>query len=60
VRAVRVAADGAQHRINPEIARQLGLSVKTVRNHVSNIFTNLQVAGRAEAIIQARDAGLDR
>jgi DNA-binding NarL/FixJ family response regulator len=29
-----------------------------VRNHVSNIFSKLQVAGRAEAIIRARDAGM--
>src|SRR4051794_34102070 len=48
----------AQHRTNPEIARQLQLSPKTVRNHVSAIFTKLHVAGRAEAIIHAREAGL--
>ena len=45
---------------NPEIARRLGLSPKTVRNHVSNIFTKLQVADRAQAIIRAREAGLGR
>jgi DNA-binding NarL/FixJ family response regulator len=48
----------AEGRSNPDIARQLFLSPKTVRNHVSNIFTKLQVADRAQAIIKARDAGL--
>lgn len=43
---------------NVEIARRLFLSVKTVRNHVSNIFTKLQVADRAQAIVRAREAGL--
>ena len=44
---------------NNEIARELGLSVKTVRNHASNIFAKLQVAHRAQAIIVAREAGLE-
>jgi DNA-binding NarL/FixJ family response regulator len=48
----------AQGRTNEEIAGQLVLSLKTVRNHVSNIFSKLQVADRAQAIIRARDAGL--
>lgn len=43
---------------NIEIAKRLTLSLKTVRNHVSNIFSKLQVADRAEAIIRARDAGM--
>jgi DNA-binding NarL/FixJ family response regulator len=45
---------------NSAIASRLGLSVKTVGNHTSTIFAKLQVAGRAEAIIRARDAGLGR
>lgn len=48
----------AEGRDNTEIARQLVLSAKTVRNHVSNIFAKLQVAHRAQAIVMARDAGL--
>ena len=48
----------AQGRANPAIAAKLSLSQKTVRNHVSNILTKLQVADRAQAIVQARDAGL--
>jgi DNA-binding NarL/FixJ family response regulator len=43
---------------NADIASRLHLSAKTVRNHVSNIFSKLQVADRAQAIIRARDAGL--
>jgi DNA-binding NarL/FixJ family response regulator len=43
---------------NQEIASTLYLSLKTVRNYVSNIFTKLQVADRAGAIIRAREAGL--
>lgn len=43
---------------NAAIAEVLFLSPKTVRNHVSNVFTKLQVANRAEAIIKARNAGI--
>lgn len=48
----------AQGCNNTEIAGRLVLSQKTVRNHVSNIFSKLQVADRAQAIIRAREAGL--
>jgi DNA-binding NarL/FixJ family response regulator len=48
----------AQHLTNPQIAARLGLSQKTVRNHVSNIFAKLQVADRSQAIDLAREAGL--
>jgi len=52
---LRLIAEG---RSNPAIAARLGLSVKTVQNHISNIFNKLQVADRAQAIVRARDAGL--
>jgi DNA-binding NarL/FixJ family response regulator len=48
----------AQGYTNAAMAERLVLSLKTVRNYVSNIFGKLQVADRAQAIIRARDAGL--
>jgi DNA-binding NarL/FixJ family response regulator len=43
----------AQGKSNQEISRQLFVSLKTVRNHVSNILVKLQVADRAQAVIRA-------
>jgi len=43
---------------NTSISQRLVLSPHTVRNHISNIFSKLQITDRAEAIIRARDAGL--
>lgn len=43
---------------NQAITDQLVVSPKTVRNHISNIFSKLQVADRAEAIVRAREAGM--
>lgn len=48
----------AEGRNNAEIAQRLTLSGKTIRNHITNIFSKLQVADRAQAIVRARDAGL--
>ena len=48
----------ARGRANAQIAEQLVLSTKTVRNHVSSIFTKLQVVDRAQAIVKAREAGI--
>jgi DNA-binding NarL/FixJ family response regulator len=48
----------AQGYNNNDIADKLVLSPKTVRNNVSNIFSKLQVADRAQAIVRARAAGL--
>ncbi len=48
----------AEGRNNHAIARELHLSVKTVRNYVSMIFNKLQVGDRAEAMLKAHAAGL--
>ncbi len=50
----------AQGRTNAQIAHELFLSPKTVRNHTSNIFAKLQVSDRAQAIVRAREAGMGR
>ncbi|WP_161881714.1 response regulator [Deinococcus alpinitundrae] len=48
----------AQGETNPKIARHLELAEKTVRNHITSIFSKLQVGSRAEAVLRAREAGL--
>ena len=48
----------ARGRSNADITAELVLAPKTVRNHVSNIFSKLQVRDRSEAIVRAREAGL--
>lgn len=43
---------------NREIATELALSEKTVRNHITRVFDKIGVAHRYQAIVLARDAGL--
>lgn len=47
----------AQGRDNTQIAARLGLSAKTVRNHITSIFSKLEVENRSQAIVLARNAG---
>jgi DNA-binding NarL/FixJ family response regulator len=42
---------------NAAIARRLAIAEKTVRNHVSNIFSKLHVTDRVQAVVRAREAG---
>lgn len=59
-REAEVLALMAQGRTNEEIAEQLVVSLKTVRNHVSNIFSKLQVTDRTQAALRAREAGFGK
>ena len=54
---LRLLAEGLS---NSAIATRLGLSLKTVNNNTSSIFSKLNVATRTEAAILARDRGLGR
>ncbi len=56
-RECEILAFIARGRTNADISGELFLSLKTVQNHVSNIFRKLQVADRAGAAIRAREAG---
>lgn len=44
---------------NNAIAKELSLAAKTVRNYITSIFRKLAVADRSEAIVRAREAGLN-
>jgi DNA-binding NarL/FixJ family response regulator len=50
----------ATGRSNQEIASQLHIAVKTVSNHISNIFNKLEVADRAQAIVVAKNSGMGK
>jgi DNA-binding NarL/FixJ family response regulator len=52
---LRLVAGGAS---NPTIARSLGISPKTLRNHISNIYDKLHVHDRAQAVLLAAREGL--
>jgi len=43
---------------NDQVAASLGISSKTVRNHINHIFSKLDVRSRAQAIVRAREGGL--
>jgi DNA-binding NarL/FixJ family response regulator len=43
-----------------QIAARLGLSPKTVRNHLSSVFTKIEALDRTQAVLKARAAGLPR
>jgi DNA-binding NarL/FixJ family response regulator len=47
----------AQGLSNTQISEQLFLSPKTVKNHITRIFSKMQVNTRAEAIVRARETG---
>ena len=53
-REAEVLALLADGRSNAEIARELGLSLKTVQNHVSQVLAKLQVRDRTQAAFRAR------
>ena len=45
---------------NAAIADRLALSPKTVADYLTSVFARLAVTDRSQAIVRARDAGLDR
>jgi RNA polymerase sigma factor (sigma-70 family) len=57
-REVHVLAQVAAGMSNKEIAKLLGISQKTVRNHLSRIFNKLRASNRTEAVMNAMRLGL--
>jgi DNA-binding NarL/FixJ family response regulator len=53
-REAAVLALVADGRSNPEIARELAISLKTVQNHVTHVLAKMQVRDRTQAALRAR------
>ena len=53
-REAQVLALIADGRSNAEIAREIGVSLKTVQNHVSHVLAKLQVSDRTQAALRMR------
>lgn len=52
---LRLAANGLTHK---EIAGRLGISTRTARNHIANLYEKLEIHGRAQAAVHAVRLGL--
>ena len=52
---LRLVATGMSNR---DIAQELVLATGTVKKHINNIFTKLDVRSRTQAVAQARELGL--
>ncbi|HZW98436.1 MAG TPA: LuxR C-terminal-related transcriptional regulator [Trueperaceae bacterium] len=59
-REVEVLDHVARGYDNATIAQHLGISTRTVRNHLNSVFSKLNVAYRPQAVVLAREAGLGR
>lgn len=59
-REVEVLDQVARGYDNATIAAHLGISARTVRNHLNSVFSKLNVAYRPQAVVLAREAGLGR
>jgi DNA-binding NarL/FixJ family response regulator len=57
-REVHVLKEVASGLSNKQIAHRLGISEKTVRNHLSRVFNKLRAANRTEAVLNAMRVGL--
>jgi len=57
-REIEVLRFAAKGRGNKEIAKELGLSVRTIQAHLGNIFNKLKVSSRIEAVLFGLKNGL--
>jgi len=57
-REIQVLREVASGMSNKQIARGLGISERTVRNHLSQIFRKVRASNRTEAVMNALKVGL--